>query len=64
MEGIRTVCNSCGFKYDYECAIIFIDDVRKMEMLDSKIALLINRSGIDPLDYGGKNPDEYANSGT
>ncbi|GJJ07679.1 hypothetical protein Clacol_001884 [Clathrus columnatus] len=34
------------------------DDVRKMEMLDSKIALLINRPGIDPADYGGKNPDE------
>jgi hypothetical protein len=27
--------------------------------LDSKTALLINRDGVDPRDYGGKSYDEY-----
>jgi hypothetical protein len=35
-----------------------IDD-RWLEWLDSKIALLINRTGVDPRDYGGKSYDEY-----
>lgn len=35
-----------------------IDD-RWLEWLDSKIALLINRNGVDPRDYGGKSYDEY-----
>ena len=29
-----------------------------MEWLDQKVALLINRSGVDPRDYGGKDPEE------
>lgn len=33
-------------------------DERWLEWLDSKIALLINREGIDPRDYGGKSYDE------
>ncbi|KAL0565582.1 hypothetical protein V5O48_016438, partial [Marasmius crinis-equi] len=33
-------------------------DERWLEWLDSKIALLINRDGVDPRDYGGKNYDE------
>lgn len=37
---------------------ILIDE-RWLEWLDSKMALLINRSGVDPRDYGGKSYDEY-----
>ena len=33
-------------------------DDRWLEWLDSKIALLINRNGVDPRDYGGKSGDE------
>jgi hypothetical protein len=35
-------------------------DGRWLEWLDSKIALLINRDGVDPRDYGGKLYEEYA----
>ena len=34
-------------------------DERWLEWLDSKVALLINRSGVDPRDYGGKSYEEY-----
>ncbi|KAH9850035.1 hypothetical protein C2E23DRAFT_837171 [Lenzites betulinus] len=34
------------------------NDERWLEWLDSKIALLINRDGVDPRDYGGKNYEE------
>lgn len=34
-------------------------DERWLEWFDSKIALLINRGGVDPRDYGGKSYDEY-----
>jgi len=34
------------------------NDERWLEWLDSKIALLINRDGVDPHDYGGKNYEE------
>lgn len=34
-------------------------DERWLEWFDSKIALLINRAGVDPRDYGGKSYDEY-----
>ncbi|KAJ6627363.1 hypothetical protein B0H10DRAFT_1994098 [Mycena sp. CBHHK59/15] len=33
-------------------------DERWLEWLDSKMALLINRDGVDPRDYGGKSYDE------
>lgn len=33
-------------------------DERWLEWFDTKIALLINRDGIDPRDYGGKGYDE------
>ena len=33
-------------------------DERWLEWLDSKIALLINREGVDPRLYGGKSYDE------
>ena len=33
-------------------------DERWLEWLDSKIALLINRNGVDPRDYSGKSYDE------
>ncbi|KAI6128407.1 hypothetical protein EDD16DRAFT_1548420 [Pisolithus croceorrhizus] len=34
------------------------NDERWLEWFDSKIALLINRAGIDPRDYGGKSYDD------
>ena len=34
-------------------------DERWAEWLDNKIALLINRGGIDVRDYGGKDYDEF-----
>lgn len=36
----------------------FRNDDRWLEWLDSKIALLINRGGVDPRDYGGKSYEE------
>jgi len=36
----------------------FFVDERWLEWLDSKIALLISRDGVDPRDYGGKSYDE------
>ena len=33
-------------------------DERWLEWFDTKIALLINREGVDPRDYGGKSYDE------
>ena len=38
----------------------FCTDDRWLDWLDSKVALLINRDGIDVRDYGGKSYDEYA----
>ncbi|KAJ7499396.1 hypothetical protein FB451DRAFT_37057 [Mycena latifolia] len=34
-------------------------DERWVEWLDSKMALLVNREGVDPREYGGKSYDEY-----
>ncbi|TFY69491.1 hypothetical protein EVJ58_g373 [Rhodofomes roseus] len=34
------------------------NDERWLEWLDSKVALLINRDGVDPRDYAGKNYEE------
>ena len=34
-------------------------DERWLEWLDSKVALLIDRNGVDPRDYGGKSLEEY-----
>ncbi|CCM03367.1 uncharacterized protein FIBRA_05497 [Fibroporia radiculosa] len=34
------------------------NDERWLEWLDSKVALLINRAGVDPRDYGGKSYEE------
>lgn len=33
-------------------------DERWLEWFDTKIALLINKDGVDPRDYGGKSYDE------
>jgi hypothetical protein len=38
--------------------MLLSSDERWLEWLDSKIALLINRDGVDPRDYGGKSYDE------
>ena len=34
-------------------------DEKWLESLDMKIAVLINRDGVDPRDYGGKSYEEY-----
>lgn len=44
----------------YETPVL---DERWLEWLDSKIALLINRDGVDPRDYLGKSYDEYVFTG-
>lgn len=36
-----------------------VSDERWLEWLDSKLALLINRNGVDPRDYSGKSYDVY-----
>jgi hypothetical protein len=42
----------------WQALLIYIIDERWLEWLDSKIALLINRDGVDPRDYGGKSYEE------
>lgn len=37
-------------------------DTRWLEWFDSKIAVLINRDGVDPRDYGGKDQQEWVHS--
>lgn len=39
--------------------LTILPDDRWLEWLDSKIALLIDRDGVDPRHYGGKHYDEY-----
>jgi len=41
------------------CGANILADGRWLEWLDSKIALLIDRDGVDPRDYGGKSYEEY-----
>jgi len=48
-----------GFFYCHLCNADIFADGRWLEWLDSKIALLINRDGVDPRDYGGKSYEEY-----
>lgn len=45
---------SCCFKN----LVLAISDERWLDWLDSKIALLINRDGVDPKEYGGRSYDE------
>ena len=44
------------------CDIDCHEDDRWPEWLDTKVALLINRDGVDPREYGGKSYDEYVPS--
>ena len=37
-------------------------DVKWLEGFDSKISVLINRTGVDPRDYGGKDQQEWVHS--
>ena len=37
-------------------------DIKWLEWFDSKIAVLINRDGVDPRDYGGKDQQEWVHS--
>ena len=46
----------------FETVLNIHTDERWLEWLDSKIALLINRDGVDPKDYLGKSYDECATS--
>ncbi|KAI0751499.1 hypothetical protein C8Q80DRAFT_579948 [Daedaleopsis nitida] len=39
------------------------NDERWLEWLDSKVALLIDRNGVDPRDYGGKSYEEELSKG-
>lgn len=39
-------------------------DIKWLEGFDSKIAVLINRDGVDPRDYGGKDQQEWVHSYT
>lgn len=50
---------SYGSFYRHLCNANILADGRWLEWLDSKIALLINRDGVDPRDYGGKSYEEY-----
>lgn len=46
-------CRSLLLSWRIDTFSIFVDG-RWLEWLDSKIALLINRDGVDPREYGGK----------
>ena len=37
-------------------------DIKWLEWFDSKVAVLINRDGVDPRDYGGKDQQEWVRS--
>ena len=37
-------------------------DIKWLEWFDSKVAVLINRDGVDPRDYGGKDQQEWVHS--
>src|SRR5882762_120667 len=44
---------------DMKCTLLMVRlDERWLDWLDSKVALLVNRDGVDPRAYGGKNYDE------
>lgn len=61
--GGETVCSfsidlSVGKTFVTNLSAIAKDD-RWLDWLDSKVALLIDRNGVDPRAYGGKSYDEY-----
>lgn len=49
---------SVGKTFVTDLSAIAKDD-RWLDWLDSKVALLIDRNGVDPRAYGGKSYDEY-----
>lgn len=51
--------NGTPLVYPVDATILTSVDERWLEWLDSKVALLIDRSGVDPRDYGGKSYEEY-----
>lgn len=59
-EMVQLSSNPCYVKL----LLIHSIDERWLDWLDSKIALLINRDGVDPRDYGGKYYDEYVRTFT
>ena len=56
--GSVMVCLTCCTCCDKDQDTYPVLDERWLDWLDSKIALLINRDGVDPRAYGGKNYDE------
>jgi hypothetical protein len=56
-NGKRCVCVCVGL-YDTDNVSLSSDE-KWLDWLDSKVALLIDRNGVDPKEYGGKNYDEY-----
>jgi len=58
-EEVNEMVISYGFFYCHLCSVDIFADGRWLEWLDAKIALLINRDGVDPRDYGGKSYEEY-----
>lgn len=57
--GSVMVCfNFYSMSYDEHQDTYAVLDERWLDWLDSKIALLINREGVDPRVYGGKSYDE------
>lgn len=48
----------CRFHRRTVADLLFPDE-RWLDWFDAKIALLINRDGVDPRDYGGKDYEEY-----
>ena len=57
-EGRNGRLGSRAWRWSGKADFRELDD-RWLEWLDSKIALLINREGVDPRDYGGKSYEEY-----
>ena len=50
---------TCRSKPSEVSHALLVLDERWLEWLDSKLALLINRNGVDPRDYSGKSYDVY-----
>jgi hypothetical protein len=59
-QSTETGNGTVGFVCDVHVTILKAPrtDEKWVEWLESKIALLVNRDGVDPRDYSGKSYDE------
>lgn len=57
-DGLNKRNGEYKFSIQYGLFTHQVLDDRWLEWLDQKIALLINRNGVDPRDYGGKSYDQ------